>query len=330
MTRWQVVVADRLGPPADVEEAVFGDLAAVTLLQARSVAALRGQIEEADAILAWHELEWTEEVIAGLRRCRVIVRVGVGVDNVDLAAARRRGISVCHVPDYGTNDVADHALALLLALARGLVGNDRAARGGAWAWGLARSFRLTGRTLGIVGLGRIGTAVALRAMAFGMRVVYFDPYVAPGWDKALGVTRAATLAELAGSCDVISVHCPATAETRGMLGGSFFAGLRAGAILINTARGSIVDWAAFSSAFNNWQVAAAGFDVLPVEPADLADPLLKAWADGAAEVRDRLIVTPHCAFYSPEAVVELRRLAAEEALRVLLGEPPRAPVRGGA
>lgn len=322
MSGWQVIVADRLPAPADVEQQVFGERGRVIALEARTESELRGRIEQADAILAWHDLRWTSDVLATLERCKVIVRVGVGFDNVDLEAARARKIVVCNVPDYGTNDVADHALALLLAIARGLPGNDRIARDGAWAWGLVPSFRLTDKTLGIVGLGRIGSATALRAKAFGMRVGYYDPYRPSGWDKTLGVTRYHSLGELARASDVVSLHAPLTHETTGMIDGGFFAQTKRGVVLINTARGPIVDWPAFASAFSLGHVAAAGFDVLPIEPADRGDPLIRAWMTGEPAVRDRLVITPHCAFYSAEAMAEMRRKAAEEAMRVLAGEPP--------
>jgi D-3-phosphoglycerate dehydrogenase/C-terminal binding protein len=320
--RWHIVIPDRVAPPADIEQEVFGDRATVAALEAHTNADLRGRHEPADAVLAWHDLLWDEATLAAMPRCKAIVRVGVGFDNVDLEAARRRGIVVSNVPDYGTHDVADHAMALLLSLARGLPGSDRVARGGAWRWGLVPSFRLTDKWLGIVGLGRIGTATALRAKAFGMRVGFYDPYKPSGWDKALGVRRFLSLDELARTCDAVSVHTPLTAETRGLLGHAFFTAARPGLAVINTARGPVIDWEAFRAAFEDGRVGCAGLDVLPVEPADPADPLIAAWRAGAATVADRLIVTPHCAFYSPEALAEMRRKAAEEALRILVGAAP--------
>ena len=318
--RWHVVIPDRVAPPADVEQAVFGDRAIVTALEARTAAELGDRHAPADAILAWHDLVWDDAALAAMPRCKALVRVGVGFDNVDLEAARRRGIVVSNVPDYGTHDVADHAMALLLSLARGLAGSDRVARGGAWAWGLVPSFRLTEKWLGVVGLGRIGTATALRAKAFGMRVGFYDPYKPSGWDKALGLVRFATLEELARTCDAVSLHTPLTPETRGMIGREFFAAARPGLVVINTARGPVLDWPAFRAAFEDGRVACAGLDVLPVEPADPADPLIAAWRAGA--LGDRLVITPHCAFYSPEALIEMRRKAAEEALRILAGPGP--------
>lgn len=319
---WTVVVPDRLIPPADVEQAVFGDLATVVTLGAKTESELVGNIEDADAILAWHDLRWSSEVLATLRRCKVLVRVGVGFDNVDLDAARTRGIVVCNVPDYGTHDVADHAMALLLALARGLPGHDRAVRAGPqdWRWGVTPTFRLTDKTLGLVGLGRIGTATAVRAKAFGMRVVFYDPYRPAGWDKAIGIERVRSLAELAAESDVVSLHVPLTDETRNMIGAAFFRAAKPGMSLVNTARGPVVDWQAFSAAFHAGVISSAGFDVLPDEPLDRGDPLLAAWLANETTVRDRLVITPHAAFYSLEAMAEMRRKAAEEALRVLRGE----------
>lgn len=326
MTVWKVVIPDRVAPPADVEQSVFGARAEVVALQAQTEAELRGHIEDADAVLAWHDLTWDAALLREMPKCRVIVRVGVGFDNVDLQAAAAQNIAVSNVPDYGTNDVADHAMALLLSLARGLIGYDRCAREGHWSWGLAPSFRITGKQLGIIGLGRIGAATSLRAKAFGMRVGYYDPYKPSGWDKTLGVKRYLSLEELAAESDVVSVHAPLTEETRGMLGAQFFAHTRPGVVLINTARGPVLDWKAFAAAFNEQRIAAAGFDVLPVEPPKQDDPVIAAWIAGDPRVRDRLIITPHCAFYSAEARLEMRRKAAEEALRILSGERPLNPV----
>lgn len=324
--RWNVVIPDRVSPPAEIEQQIFGDRAIVTALGASTADELRGRHADADAILAWHDIVWDASVLAAMPRCKAIVRVGVGFDNVDLAAATRQGIVVSNVPDYGTHDVADHAIALLLSLARGLEGSNRVARGGAWQWGLVPTFRLTDKVLGIVGLGRIGTATALRAKAFGMRVGFYDPYKPSGWDKALGVTRFLSLAELARASDVVSIHTPLTPETRGLVGRDFFAAARRGVVVINTARGPVIDWPAFRAAFDDGHIACAGLDVLPTEPADAADPLIAAWMAGATG--ERLLITPHCAFYSTEAVVEMRRKAAEEARRILSGERPLNRVNG--
>ncbi len=321
---WNIIVADRLAPPADIEEKIFGSRGKVSVLEAKTAAELPGRIEDADAILAWHDLKWDAKILESLKRCKAIVRVGAGFDNVDLEAARRFGITVCNVPDYGTNDVADHAIALLLALARGLNGHNRGSRGSpsGWVWGNVPTFRLTEKKIGIVGLGRIGTAAALRAKAFGMKVGFYDPYKPSGWEKALGLTRYHRIEDVARDCDVISLHTPLTPETRGMIGKSYLAIAKRGQVLINTARGPIVEWTAFSEALRSGQIGSAGFDVLPEEPLNSKDPLLKAWISEDPGLRDRLLITPHCAFYSEEALAEMRRKAAEEALRILSGEKP--------
>ena len=188
-------------------------------------------------------------------------------------------------------------MAMLLALARGLFGHDRAARSGPaqWRWGVTPTFRLTGKTLGIVGLGRIGGATALRARAFGLRVVFYDPYRSPGWEKTFSIERARTLNELVATSDIVSLHTPLTDETKGMMSRSVFAAMKPGTVLINTARGPIVDWPAFREALDRGIVASAGFDVLPIEPLDMADPVLGAWARGDERYRDRLVISPHAA-----------------------------------
>lgn len=331
--RWNVLIPDRLNPPADVEAAVFGDRAEIVL----SGATHADQIDHAtwaraDAVLAWHELDFTADVIARLQNCKVLVRVGVGYDNVDLDAAAAAGIPVCNVPDYGTTDVADHAMALLLTLARGVTAASNKLRTGNehHHWHVAgRQKRLAGATLGIIGLGRIGTAVALRAKAFGLNVLFHDPYLADGMDKALGVERCRTRNELLARSDFVSIHTPLTAETRGMADVEFFAALKPGAILVNTARGGIVDLDALHAALKSGHLKSAGVDVLPIEPPDRSHPLLRDWTDGADWLGDRLVITPHFAFWCDEAYAEMRRKAAEAALGVLAGETPANCVNRG-
>ena len=326
--QWKIVIPDRVSGSTALEQEIFGNRGRVVALNAKTNSELPGLIEDADAILAWHDLIWNVEVISALKKCKSIVRVGAGFDNVDLAAAKKAGIVVSNVPDYGTLDVADHAIALLLDLARGLKGHDKLARTGTtgWVWGAVPTFRVTGKHFGVVGLGRIGTATALRAKALGMNVLFYDPYKPAGWDKALGVRRVSTLTELASQSDIVSIHTPLTPETRGLIGADFFRASKKGLVFINTARGPIVDWAAFSECFISGWIKCAGFDVLPVEPPNLNDPLLKAWASDEPAIANRLVITPHCAFYSDEAVVEMRQKAALEALRVLSGDKPQNQV----
>ena len=222
--------------------------------------------------------------------------------------------------------MADHALALLLSLARGVVeASDQIRTGNEhWRWQVAgRQKRLAGSTLGIVGLGRIGTAVARRALGFGIRVVFHDPYVPDGLDKALGVTRCETLRELAECSDWVSFHAPLTAETRGLADDAFFADLRPGAIVVNTARGPIVDLDALARSLLSGRLRGAGLDVLPDEPPDRSHPLIVAWENGEPWAKHRLVLTPHFAFWCDEAYRDMRHKAAATARAVLEGGAPR-------
>jgi lactate dehydrogenase-like 2-hydroxyacid dehydrogenase len=275
-----------------------------------------------DGLVVWHILPIDRGVIAALKRCRIIVRAGVGFDHIDLAAATEFGIPVCNTPDYGTGEVADHAIALMLALRRGIVGyHQNLVADPVAGFDYARASlmrRLRGGTFGIVGLGRIGIATALRAKAFGMSVLAYDPYAARGTEIAVGVERVESLDDLLTASDVFSLHCPLTDETRGMIGREALAKMRPGAILINTARGAIVDVAALIEALRRGAIAGAGLDVLPAEPPAAADPVALAFRGRSDPmVGERLLVTPHAAWASPESVRDARRLSVETAMLYL-------------
>jgi lactate dehydrogenase-like 2-hydroxyacid dehydrogenase len=319
------LIPDRLTVP-DVEKKVFGDdyeIITTSVLNADDVDDILWN--SAHAVLAWHDLTYNAELIEKLISCKVIVRVGVGYDNVDLEAAKKKNIVVCNVPDYGTNDVADHAFALLLTLVRGTeVYNRQLKRNMIWEWTTAGELhRITNLTFGIIGLGRIGTATALRAKSFGMNVVFYDPYVPDGKDKALQVTRVNLLNELLEKADIISIHTPLTDETRSMVNKDFFDNVKKNLILINTARGKIIDLDALNNALQDNVVKAAGLDVLPQEPPDINHPLIQAWQAEEDWLSGRLLITPHSAFYNRESYIEMRQKAAEEALRVLNHENPK-------
>jgi phosphoglycerate dehydrogenase-like enzyme len=269
----------------------------------------------------------TAEDLARFPRLRCIVRTGVGYDNIDRAAAAERNILVCNVPDYGTTEVADHAMALVLALRRGIVAYHELQRREAPEWRLVRGelIRRSGvQDFGIIGLGRIGTAVALRARAFGFRVVFYDPHLPSGAELALGIARARTLDELLQGSDVVSVHAPLTPETRGMLGRRELALLRRGAVVVNTARGPIVDLDALHDALRDGHIAGAGIDVLPVEPPQEPLPqLLRAYRAREAWLEGRLIVTPHAAWFTSEAERDNRVKSAETMRAALLTNRPQ-------
>lgn len=257
------------------------------------------------------------------KRLKVVVRMGVGYDRLDRAACAARGITVCNVPDYGTMEVADHAIALTLALRRGIALHhdlQRADPPAPWRYQdspLIRRAEVQG--FGIVGLGRIGTAVALRAKAFGFKVRFFDPHLPNGVDRALGIGRARTLDELLLGADVLSMHVPDTRSTRGMIGAAQLALLPKDAVVVNTARGTSIDIDALEAALRSGHLAGAGLDVIPVEPPVEPVPgLLAAYRRREAWLQGRLIVTPHSAFHTPEAWADIRRKSVETMRDVLL------------
>lgn len=296
---------------ASVETPLLADVATVKTVLLDFNAPIPAEVLAAHAIILWHGPQIDAALIARLENCRVIIRNGVGFDTVDIAAAAHAGIPVCNVPDYGTEEVADHALALTLALYRQLFPLDAEAKNLGWKIETAAKMRrLNTQTFGILGLGRIGTAAALRAKAFGFRVVFFDPYVPSGTHKALGLERVATLDELLRRSDTLSVHCPLTAETRGLIGEKEISLLKPGSFLVNTARGDIVQKAPVFAALRRGHLAGAGLDVVEAEP-------LRTSEEAATP---NLIVTCHAAFCSPEGMVEMRSTSAKIARAAVLGE----------
>lgn len=272
----------------------------------------------ADAVVGpWVGAENVEK----LARCRILVKAAVGFDEVDVKRLGAMGIAVANTPDYGTREVADHAIALMMTLAKSIAYHDQSLREDlAGNWRPAHNpfgRRLSVCTFGVVGAGRIGTAAMRRAAAFDMDVVFFDPDVPNGYELALGVRRADSLAELMGQCDMVSVHAPLNDETRGLVGAAAFAAAKKGMILVNTARGGVVDVDALHDAMKDGTVLAAGLDVLPEEPADPQRRLVRAWQQGEEWIRHRLVLTPHSAFYTPESMRDIRFLSSRTAARYL-------------
>jgi len=264
---------------------------------------------EADVLLIQYGAV-SRRVIEGLPRLRLLVRYGVGVDGIDLEAATDRGIPVVNVPDYGTDEVANHAVALILALARKLPLLDRQTRGGRWSVFEAVPIRrLSGQTVGILGCGRIGSRVARKLAGFDVHLLACDPYLAAFPPGVEPVSRDRLLAE----SDYLTLHCPLTDETRRLVDAAALARMKPTACLVNTARGGLVDTAALVEALEAGRLAGAGLDVTEVEPLDPSSPLLRM---------DSVIVTPHAAWYSEEGRADLKRRVAEEAVRVLRGARP--------
>ena len=306
--------APQAEPEALTESEIIGSSATVrsfALPDHPKLADFDPAIFEATAIIIWHSLRVDADFIAKLKQCKAIIRNGVGFDSVDTKAAAARGIPVCNVPDYGTEEVADHALALALCLCRQLFDLDREAKSLGWRiLGASRMRRLSHLTFGIVGLGRIGTAAALRAKAFGFRVVYFDPYTSSGTHKALGIEQVSTLEALLRESDVVSIHCPLSDETRGLIGERELGWMKPTAYLVNTARGDIIQKAPLFKALKEGRLAGAGLDVVEDEP-------LRTQEEAQTP---HLIVTCHAAYCSVEGKVEMRSTSARIARAAARGE----------
>lgn len=312
-----VAVTDSVFPSLEPEHRVLDPLGVeLRTGQCRSEEEIIALAKDADAILNCYA-KMTARVIGELTRCKVIARYGIGVDNVDLAAATRAKILVTNVPDYCVDEVSDHGLALFLALARRVVAADQAVKGGAWDVVAHKGIRrLRGQTLGLVGFGKIARALAAKAQALGMQVLAVDPFVDAETMARVHV-RAADMDTLLAESDAVSVHVPLSPETRGIIGEHALARMKPTAFLINTSRGGLVDERALAAALTAGRLAGAALDVVEKEPPPPDHPLRNA---------PNVILTPHLAFYSREAVVELQTKVAEEAARALRGEPPRSPV----
>lgn len=326
MGRFQVIIPDFIVDDLKPEREILGDIADVTALGIQSEADMVGRIEEADAIMLYHEASITRPTIERLKHCKLIVRGGVGIDNIDHVFARTRGIAVANVPDYGSEEVADTAIAMMMSLTRGTHLLNSLLRSSQVTWTYRHVVplgRLRGRSFGVIGLGRIGTAAALRAKALGMDVLFFDPYKPDGADKAIGIRRAETLEELLRQSYVVSCHCPLTDETRHLLNAETIALMPQGSYLVNTARGGVVDVLALPAALNSGQLAGAAIDVLEQEPPRDDHPLLVAWRDPNHPAHHRLILNPHAAFYCEEGAMDIRTKASHACRRALLGLPLR-------
>lgn len=292
--------------------ASLADLTDEECAQAEGLMILRFRVTEAD--------------LARFPRLRFVCRMGVGYDGIDRVACAKRQVVVLNIPDYGTTEVADHAMALALSLRRGVLLHLEAQRAdppAAWRYVNDPLVVRSGvQTFGIVGMGRIATAVALRAKAFNFRVMFHDPHLPNGVELGLGVLRAKTLEELLQQTDTLSVHAPLTPETRGMLGLRELSLLPKGAVVVNTARGPIVDIDALATLLKSGHLAGVGLDVVPVEPpVEPVPELIRAYRAREPWTIGRLVITPHSAFYTPQAWDDIRSKGAETMAAALAGKP---------
>ncbi|MGH7491625.1 MAG: C-terminal binding protein [bacterium] len=285
--------------------------AALDVAQCKTPEEVIAQAQEADALLVqWAPI--TAEVIRALRQCKVIVRLGIGIDNIAMAEATERGIPVCNVPDYCIDEVADHTVTLSLALVRQIPFVDRRVRDGVWSITPPVPMRAMRDTIfATVGLGRIARAVHQRMRGFGCTDIAYDPNIPPVVFESAQVT-AKRLDEVFVTADVISLHCPLTADTHHLVNAVRLKQMKPTAVLVNTARGALVDTVALAHALTEGQIASAGLDVFEQEPLPENHPLRTC---------PNAIFTSHMAWYSERSVPELQRKAAEEIVRGLRGEP---------
>jgi D-3-phosphoglycerate dehydrogenase len=316
MAQLHVAVADSVFPNLDPAREVLSKIGAeLHLSESPKPEAIVDVARQADGVLVTYA-KITAEMIRQFTRCRIISRFGIGVDNVDIAAATAAGIVVTKVPDYCIDEVSDHAMALLLAVVRKIPFANARAHAGRWEMpAVVPIHRLRGSTLGLVGFGRIPQLVAPKAKSFGLHVLTFDPYIPKEVTDRAGVEKV-EFADLVKRSDYISIHSPLIPETHHLFNATVFAQMKPTAYLVNTARGPIIDEEALANALDAGQLAGAALDVLSQEP-PTGSPLFG---------RDNVILTPHTSFYSVESLVELQTKAADEVVRVLTGHPPRNPV----
>ena len=308
MSTYKVVVSDQVFPSVEVERELLAGIDAELSVATGDVDSVLATAADADAILNTY-LPWTADSIGRLEKCRIIARYGIGFDNVDLKAAADAGIVVTNVPDYSVEEVATHALSLILASLRKVVLADESVRSGTWSIDNFRPIRrLSTLTVGLVGYGRIARRIAAPLEALGAGVIAHDPYLQPGPDLPPLLELDSVLAR----SDIVSLHLPLTDETRGIIDSDALARMKPTAILINTSRGPLVDLDALASALSEGTIGAAGLDVFDVEPLDA----------GRVEGVPNLILTPHMAYYSEEALAESQRKAATQVIKVLTGEKP--------
>ena len=317
MAPYVIAITDHVFHGVEPERAAAEALGAeLRVGQCRTPEEVLALTHDADAILNCYAPMPTN-VIDALEHCKIIARYGIGVDTVDLVAATRKGIAVTNVPEYCVDEVSDHALALLLAWARKVVVANRAIRAGSWQLAdVAPIHRLRGQTLGLVGLGKIALRLAGKAQALGLRVIGTDPYVSAERVAPLNIALL-PLDDVLAQSDFVSLHAPLTSETRGMLNADAFAKMKPTALIINTARGPLIDDGALRDALSSGKIAAAALDVTPLEPLPADSPL---------RTLDNVILTPHIAYYSEESLRDLQQEAVDEVTRALRGEPQKSLV----
>jgi D-3-phosphoglycerate dehydrogenase len=311
---YRVVITDCDHGSIEEEKEEFGRVGAkLVLAQAQEESHLIQACREADGLLNQYAL-LTRRVLENLPKCKVISRYGVGVDSVDLKAATDLGIIVANVPDYCIDEVADQTVSMILALIRKTAFFDQKVKSGQWDFRLGIPINRTrGKTLGLIGCGKIGMEVSKRITSFGIKVIAFDPYIG----KTPEVIELKDFDSVLKESDIISIHCPLNDSTRHLIGEREFAKMERKPLLVNTSRGAIVDEKALINALKQGHISGAGLDVLEKEPPDAQNPLLKM---------ENVVLSPHIGFYSEESISELKRRTAKNVSEVLMGKWPSSVV----
>ena len=314
---WKVLITDYAWASIEPERQVLAEIGAELIAaETGEEAELLTLAPTMDGILTcWKPVR--EPVIAAAKKCQIIGRCGIGLDNIDVEAATEHGIVVTNVPAYCMDEVSAHAMGLLLACARKIPRFDRNVRKGTWDQNIGPAMRrIRGKTLGVIGFGRIARSIVPKAKAFGLTINVCSPRTDPALIQQHGAQKV-SFSELLATSDFITIHAPLTPETQHLFSHAEFQAMKPTAILINTARGGIVDTAALTAALRNAEITGAGLDVLETEPPDESEELLTL---------DNVVVTPHAAFMSEESILDLEVAAATCVVQVLTGKLPESVV----
>ena len=320
----KVVITDYVSIP-EIEKNIFGTDIQIVCLNQEEEPNYGKEIEDADGILVWHG-KMTSYTLKKLTKCKIIVKYGTGYDNIDHKACKEYGIPFCNTPDYGVEEVADTACALIMNFIRqiSLYNNNAKFINNGWQLHSEMPIKRTSdHSLGIIGVGRMGTAVSMRMKGFGLDIGFFDPYVASGYEKAIGIKRFNSIKELLEFSSIITIHTPLTEFTKEIINEDFINNLNNGTILVNTARGKLIkDLDVIYEGLINDKLSFVGLDVLPDEPPSEDELLVKAWKDSSHPLNNRIIINPHSAYYSEKAWFEMRSKSAINVLNVLKGLKP--------
>ena len=312
-----------------IEKNILGKNVKIVCLDPKKKNKFRKEIIDADALLVWHA-KINKEVIKKLTSCRAIVRYGVGIDNIDINYAKEKKIVCANTPDYGIDEVADTTCGLIISLARKIFFYNLNSKNYKKGWqenvineNKANPIKRGNQhNLGIIGLGRIGSAVALRMKSFGMNIGFYDPYIERGIEKNLGVKRFDSIGQLISFASIITTNCTLNRETKGIINNKFINKLNNNTILVNTARGAIIDKLdSLFKGLKSGKIGGVGLDVLPEEPPKNQEKLIKAWKNINHSLNSKIIINPHAAYYSSMSIMEMRIKAAESILnRIGLGK----------